>query len=96
MKNSQPERKKFAFLVHPRTNVQEDLAGVFAPLGLIPNKVYDSALRHLPLPPFKIGTVSFADRPDETAGYIIMVPEGARSMLEAGRSKVMPKIIFTE
>ncbi len=86
------DRTTFAFLVHPRTNVREDLAGIFKPLGLIPNRVYNSALKHLPLKPQVIGNVTFADNPEEVAGYIIMVPEGARSMLERGRSKVMPKI----
>ncbi len=86
------DRSKFAFLVHPRTNVREDLGGIFAPLGLIPNRVYNSALKHLPLKPQVIGNVTFADNPDEVAGHIILVPEGARSMLERGRSKVMPKI----
>lgn len=86
------DRTKFAFLVHPRTDVREDLAGIFSPLGLIPNRVYDVALRHLPIGPRVIGDVAFADNPEETAGHIILVPEGARSMLERGRSKVMPKI----
>ena len=86
------DRTTFAFLVHPRTNVREDLGGIFKPLGLIPNRVYNSALKHLPLKPQVIGNVTFADNPDEVAGHIIMVPEGARSMLERGRSKVLPKI----
>ena len=89
---SSNDRTQFAFLVHPRTDVREDLGGIFRPLGLIPNRVYDVALKHLPLKPVVIGDVTFADRPDQTAGHIILVPEGARSMLERGRSKVMPKI----
>ncbi|MCB0712515.1 MAG: hypothetical protein KDD67_09315 [Ignavibacteriae bacterium] len=92
METTAKNRKKFAFLVHPRADVREDLGNILKPLGLIPNRVYNTALKHLPLPAFNIGEVSFADRPNETAGYIIMVPQGARAMLEQGRSKVMPKI----
>ena len=92
METTTRNRKKFAFLVHPRADVREDLGNILKPLGLIPNRLYNKALKHLPLPPFSIGEVSFADRPEETAGYVIMVPQGAQAMLEQGRSKVMPKI----
>ena len=85
-------RRKFAFIVHPRADVAEDLGGIVKPLGLIPNRVYDAALSRLPIPPVTIGDVSFADRPEETAGHIIMVPLGARRMLLDGRAKVMPRI----
>ncbi|NMR21383.1 FAD-dependent oxidoreductase [Cellulomonas fimi] len=40
----------FAFLVHPRTRLAEDMRCVWRPLGLVPEPVYDAALRRLPVP----------------------------------------------
>lgn len=74
----------FAFLVHPRTDVRADLAGVWRPLGAIPSAAYERALR-LPLPPYRMSTVGLAD--DEPAasaeplGHVILVPRTPAQML---------------
>ena len=50
-------RMTFAFLVHPRADLRQDLARLAKPLGLVPNVVYDRALRRLPLPPVRFASV---------------------------------------
>ncbi len=84
--------KKFAFLVHPRANVAEDLARVWKPLGLVPNRAYDWALQRFPVPPVNVGPVYRKDEPDEPAGWIIMVPVGARQLLTSRRRWSIAKI----
>ena len=69
----------FAFTVHPRARLGEDLARVWSPLGRVPDTVYDAALRRLPL------------RPVNMAGIHIGVPFGARHLLTSpgeGRARV--------
>jgi fatty aldehyde-generating acyl-ACP reductase len=79
--------RTFAFLVHPRARLSEDLARVWAPLGAVPEGVYDSALRRLPLPPVTMASVVIAG---ERVGHILMVPFGARHLLsEPGRGRRM-------
>ena len=81
-------RTSFTFLVHPRTRTGEDLARVWRPLGRVPEKVYDTALRRLPLPPVTIAAVEVGG---EQVGHVVLVPFGARHLLEApaeGRARV--------
>lgn len=85
-------RRKFAFLVHPRASVRKDLGGVWRPLGLVADPIYDWALRRLPVPPVTIGTSTLADDPQSTAGWVILVPLSARQMLELRREQVVAKI----
>ena len=73
----------FAFLVHPRVALREDMARVWRPLGLIPDAVYDRALRRLPLPPVTFSEVRLGDRP---VGELIMVPFGAAHLLSDRRT----------
>jgi len=82
---------KFAFLVHPRADVARDLARVWAPLGSVPDRALEWGLRHLPVPPTVLGTVR---RPDEdgVAGWVIVVPVGARQMLTEDRRWVRGRI----
>ena len=47
----------FAFLVHPRAHIAQDLARMSKPLGLVPERVYDVALRRLRVPPATMGWV---------------------------------------
>ena len=54
-------RMTFAFLVHPRVALREDMARIWRPLGVIPNQVYDRALRRLPLPPVTFAQVQLTD-----------------------------------
>jgi len=78
----------FAFLVHPRVALREDLARVWRPLGIVPDAVYDHALRRLPIPPVSFAQIRLADR---QVGELIMVPFGARHLLSdrrAGAGKV--------
>lgn len=71
----------FAFLLHPRTDVRSDLAGVWRPLGAVPNPVYERALR-MPLRPYRMATVrvpaSGAPRP---LGHLILVPRTPAQLL---------------
>jgi len=78
----------FAFTVHPRARLREDLARVWRPLGLVPEAVYDTALRRLPLPPVTIAGVRIGGDP---VGHVVLVPFGARHLLadvEGGRFRV--------
>lgn len=84
--------KKFAFLVHPRTDVARDMGRVWPPLGLVPGSAYDWAMRSLPIPPLINGHVRRSDDPDSVAGWIIVVPVGARQMLASRRSWVVGKV----
>lgn len=79
---------RFAFLVHPRARLAEDLARVWRPLGSGPEGLYDLALRRLPVPPVTMATVELAGSP---AGDIVLVPFGARHLLQQpgeGRRRV--------
>lgn len=69
----------FAFLVHPRVRIADDLARVWGRLGRVPEPVYDAALRRLPLRPVTMATVEIGGH---DVGHVVMVPFGARHMLE--------------
>lgn len=73
----------FAFLVHPRADLRQDLARMAKPLGLVPNAVYDHALRRLPLPPRRFAQVTLNGR---EVGRLILVPFGARHLLTDRRT----------
>ncbi|TDE91468.1 semialdehyde dehydrogenase [Occultella glacieicola] len=78
----------FAFLVHPRAHLAPDLGLVWAPLARVPERYYDLALRKLPLRPFTMAAVHIDGR---RVGRIVMVPYGARHLLEdpvEGRARV--------
>lgn len=64
------------------------MARVATPLGLVPNVVYDHALRRLPLSPLRFAEISLNGR---QVGRLILVPFGARHLLadrRAGADKV--------
>ncbi|MEP6630456.1 MAG: NAD(P)-binding domain-containing protein [Lapillicoccus sp.] len=69
---------RFAFLVHPRGRLAEDLSRIARPLGLVPEPVYDIALRRLPLPPVTMASVQLGGT---SVGHVVLVPFGARHML---------------
>lgn len=78
----------FAFTVHPRARLREDLARAWRPLGLVPEGVYDTALRRLPVPPVTMAAVEIGG---ERAGHVVLVPFGARHLLSdvtEGRRRV--------
>lgn len=79
---------RFAFLVHPRARLADDLGRVWRPLGAGPERVYDLALRRLRLPPVTMATVELAGT---EVGHVVLVPFGARHLLEQpgeGRRRV--------
>jgi fatty aldehyde-generating acyl-ACP reductase len=82
----------FAFLVHPRVHLRQDFGGWFAPLGILPEPFYAWSLRTLPFPPVTAGTITLRDRPGTPAGLIMMVPLGARQMLELPRDQVVQRV----
>jgi len=82
------ETGAFAFTVHPRARLREDLARAWRPLGLVPERVYDTALRRLPLPPVTMAGVQIGG---ERVGHVVLVPFGARHLLahvDEGRRRV--------
>jgi fatty aldehyde-generating acyl-ACP reductase len=76
-------RMTFAFLVHPRVALREDMARVWRPLGVIPDVVYDHGLRRLPIPPLSFADIRLGDR---RVGELIMVPFGAKHLLTDRRT----------
>ena len=69
---------RLAFLVHPRARLAEDLARVAKPLGLVPERLYDVALRRLPVPPVTTASVNIGG---SHLGHVVVVPYGDRHML---------------
>ena len=67
----------FAFTVHPRARLGEDLARVWSPLARVPDSVYDTALRRLPLPPVNMAGIHIGG---EHVGHVVLVPYGARHL----------------
>ena len=86
--------KKFAFLIHPRSQVSSDITKLFnfAPLRLIPDGTYEAAMKRLPIPPLVTGQLRRSDAPNETAGWLVTVPLGARQLLELPRRFVQDKV----
>ncbi|GAB2696392.1 NAD(P)-binding domain-containing protein [Thalassiella azotivora] len=70
----------FAFLAHPRARLAEDMGRVWSPLGRVPERVYDTALRRLPVPTLRLATVHLAGR-ERPEGSVLLVPFGARHLL---------------
>lgn len=72
------QARSFAFLVHPRARLADDLGRVWRPLGAGPEGLYDLALRRLPLPPVTMASVEIAG---SVLGHVVLVPFGARHLL---------------
>ncbi|MDQ1531132.1 MAG: fatty aldehyde-rating acyl-ACP reductase [Microbacteriaceae bacterium] len=85
MDTSLPPRSRFAFLVHPRTDLRADLATVNPLLGVLPSGFYEQALRRLPIRPWLQAEIRAADRPDEPFGEVIVVPLSPRQLLGGDR-----------
>lgn len=62
---------QFAFLIHPRESVQEDMARVFWPLGMVPECLLTWGMKHFP--PIVRGEVTLLGS-DKIMGWIIVVP----------------------
>lgn len=82
--------KKFAFLIHPRIDVQRDMRRVHPLLGLIPDTVYQQALRRIPIRPFVTGKLSSED--GNVQGELILVPFSAKQMLQLAPEFVFDRI----
>lgn len=68
----------FAFTVHPRAELRADAARVWPPLGILPERALDAALRRLPLPALPMAGISIGG---ERVGTVLCVAYGARHML---------------
>lgn len=85
--------KRFAFLVHPRADVATDMARLWRPLGRVPAPVWDWGLRNLSVPPVPLAAVHRRDSATaDPAGWVIVVPVGARQMLSEDRRWVVGKV----
>jgi predicted amino acid dehydrogenase len=78
----------FAFLVHPRAELAQDLGRLWSPLRRLPERFCDTALRRLALPPISMARVHIGGT---AVGHVVLVPFGARHLLAApaqGRERV--------
>lgn len=73
------DQPSFAFLVHPRGPLSNDLARVWTPLGHLPEGLCDNALRRFRLPPVAMARVEIGG---QRVGSIVLVPFGARHLLD--------------
>lgn len=88
-----PTAGKFAFLVHPRTDVAADMARVWRPLGRIPARTWERGLRRLAVPPVRLAAVHRRDTAsDEPDGWIIVVPATPRQLLTEDRGWVIGRV----
>ena len=72
----------FAFLVHPRARVAEDLARIWRPLGRVPERLIDTAVRRLPLPPYAMSRVHLDDQP---VGHVVLIGGSPVAARHVGR-----------
>lgn len=84
----------FAFLVHPRARLAEDMARVWSPLGRVPERAYDRVLRRMPLPPLRVAEVHLGPGVGPV-GQVLMVPSGSAHLLadrHEGRRRVFQAV----
>ncbi len=62
------------------------------PFALVPEVIWRTALRHLPLPPMVTGKMSRVDLPGKVMGRIITVPLTPTQLLTLPRTKVQARI----
>lgn len=82
--------KKFAFLVHPRISVREDMGKVFWPFYFVPEIILQKIIPHLN--PIVGGKVTFSDI-KEIVGWIVVIPLLAEQILSFPQEFVFKKII---
>lgn len=87
-----PRRGRFAFLIHIRADASADLALLHPLLGLVPSRLCEIGLRHLPVKPWVHATVTAEDRPDEILGDVIAVPATPALLLGRDRSLAARRI----
>lgn len=82
--------KKFAFLVHPRLSVREDMGKAFWPFYFVPGIILQKIIPHLN--PVVGGRVTLSDT-KETIGWIIWVPFLAKQILSFPKEFVLKKLV---
>jgi fatty aldehyde-generating acyl-ACP reductase len=86
-------KKRFAFLIHPRTEVSKDLAKAYG-LGIlkfIPNGLIEWGMKHFFQKPLITG--EFKDpESQETLGYIITVPLSGKQFFSLPRKEVLARV----
>lgn len=92
MHTATPSRARFAFLIHPRTDVTADLAGVHPLLGRVPAGLVERGMARLPLKPWVHARIETADRPGEAFGEIIALPLTPRLLLGPDRALVQRQV----
>lgn len=92
MDTALPPRARFAFLVHPRTDVAADLATVHPLLGLIPGRALEGAMRRMPLKPWVHSRITAADRPESPFGEVVLIPLSPALLLGPDRALVQRRI----
>lgn len=86
-------RSKFAFLVHPRNTLSSDMGELFwAPLRHVPDSIWASLFKHLPIPPQVTGRMSYRDAIDDVVGHIITVPFTPNQLITLPRAQVQAKL----
>jgi len=78
--------KKFAFLIHPRASLKEDMGKVFFLFKLLPEMFLEWMVKHLD--PMLRGKVIFSGS-KEIAGWIVVVPLSARQFFSLPREFVL-------
>ncbi|MFD1140977.1 shikimate dehydrogenase [Larkinella insperata] len=74
--------KKFAFLLHFRSDYRTELRTLARPLGWLPERFYRSVFRRLPFAPFVWGTITVTPDATEPEGYVIMLPYSGDHLLQ--------------
>ena len=86
-------KKKFAFLVHPRSSARMDMKKVFLPFSLVPEKILAGLIKKMP--PLVRGK-SFYETENggkELIGWIIVVPLTGEHFFRLPRKFILEKII---
>ncbi|NNH02692.1 semialdehyde dehydrogenase [Microbacterium ulmi] len=68
------------------------MARIWRPLGRVPAPAWEWGLRRLPVPPVTLATVHREDAEPGPAGWIVVVPVGARQLLAEDRRWVLGRI----
>lgn len=92
MEPSLPPRARFAFLVHPRTDVSADLATVHPLLGLVPSRALEAGMRRLPVRPWVHSRITAADRPGAAFGEVVLIPLSPALLLGPDRALVQRRV----
>jgi predicted amino acid dehydrogenase len=84
-------RTKFAFLIHPRTNISEDMGEINRLLRFIPSSWYEKMLAKLPIKPWVHSKIVASDS-GEVLGECICVPLSPGQLLGRNRKLVNARI----